>query len=151
MNIKDFLPVEAVLPDVIARTRKDLFAELVAPLLSVHPELKGYDVVRALCEREKLGSTAVGEGVAIPHCKSPGLTRMAIAAGRSRQGIEFGTPPEQQELCHIFFLILAPENEAGQHLKVLAQLARRAKDAVFRSEILLAAGQRQLWQTITAP
>lgn len=150
MNIAELLTKEAVLTDMTASGREEALQELVSSLLNLHPELTGHDLVNALCEREKLGSTAVGEGVALPHCKTPGLDRIYLAAGRSRKGVLFDLGVGAQ-LCHIFFLILAPEHEAGQHLRVLAQLARRAKDAVFRSEILLSKNRDEMWQVITTP
>lgn len=149
MMLADILPREAVLPELAAETREAVLAELVAPLVSLHPEVKGVDLVRALCNRENMGSTAVGDGVAIPHGKVPNLTTVALAVGRSRNGVPFAAPDGQP--CHIFFLILAPEQGAGQHLRLLAQIARRVKDPVFRSEVLLAENREQLWQTLTTP
>ena len=149
MNMSDILSVDAILPDLQAETQDAVLAELAAPLLTQHPELERYDVVKTLCDREKMGSTAVGDGVAIPHGKIPGLTSVALAVGRSRKGIDFHAPDKAP--CHLFFLILAPESGAGQHLRLLAQIARRAKDPVFRSEMLLSENRGQLWQTLTAP
>jgi PTS system nitrogen regulatory IIA component len=149
MIIADILPQEAVLPELASDNQGAVLTELVAPLVALHPELARFDIVRTLWEREKIGSTAVGNGVAIPHGKVPSLTSIALAVGRSHEGIDFGAP--DNELCHIFFLILAPEQEVGHHLRLLAQIARRAKDPVFRTEVLLAETREQLWQILTAP
>jgi PTS system nitrogen regulatory IIA component len=149
MNIAEILPRQAVLPDLRAANRDAVLAELLDPLQTLHPELRAFDLLDALCAREKLGSTAVGEGVAIPHGKVPGLGMVLLAVGRSRKGIDFAA--SDGEPCYLFFLILAPEYGAGQHLRLLAQIARRAKDPLFRSEMLLAETSEQLWQTITAP
>lgn len=149
MNIAEILSQEAILPELKAESREEVLAELAQPLKALHPKIAHFDVVKALCDRENLGSTAVGEGVAIPHGKIPGLTSLALAVGRSRKGIDFQAP--DKELCHIFYLILAPESGAGHHLRLLAQIARRAKDPVFRSEVLLAENRGQLWQALIAP
>ncbi len=149
MNIDEILPQDAVLPELRAETKADALAELVAPLLVQHPELRAVDVVSILLQRESLGSTAVGEGIAIPHGKVPGLPKMMLAVGRSRNGIDFSAPDHHP--CHIFFLILMPEQGAGQHLRLLAQLARRAKDPVFRHEVTLAETASQIRQAIVAP
>ncbi len=150
MNLAEILPQEAVLPELEGQSLEAVLEELTGPLLVLHPEIAGFDVVKALCERENMGSTAVGEGVAIPHGKVPGLHSIALAVGRSRDGVDFKAP--DKALCHIFYLILAPaEGGAGPHLRLLAQIARRAKDPVFRSEVLLAESRAQLWQTLTAP
>lgn len=149
MNIADILPVDAIVPDLKALSQTSVFEELIAHLVALHPELHSSDLVRALCEREKLGSTAIGEGVAIPHGKVAGLENALLAVGRSVPGVPFDAPDSQP--CHIFFLILAPEHGAGTHLKLLAQIARRAKDPVFRSEIMLASGAEQIRHAFIAP
>lgn len=150
MNLAELLAKEAVLTSLAATSRKGVLQELVAPVVELHPELVRHDIVEALCQREEMGSTAMGEGVALPHCKIPGLEKILIAAGRSRTGIAFGQTPDS-ELCNIFLLILAPETEAGLYLRVLAQLARRAKDPSFRSDLLLSETREQMWQVITSP
>ena len=149
MNIGELLSRDAVLADLKGKTKTDVLTGLVAPLLVLHPELRSVDVVSVLNQREELGSTAVGEGVAIPHGKVPGLSRLLLAVGRSSEDIDFNAPDGQP--CRIFFLILVPEHGAGQHLRLLAQIARRAKDPVFRREVLLTETADQLWQTLVAP
>jgi PTS system nitrogen regulatory IIA component len=149
MNIAEILPLEAVLPDLQADTQETVLAELVAPLIALHPELNRHDLMHTLCERERMGSTAVGEGVAIPHGKVAGLEVTLLVVGRSRDGILFHAPDNKP--CHIFFLILTPEHGAGQHLRLLAQIVRRAKEPVFRSEILLAENREQIRQAVIAP
>lgn len=149
MNIAEMLPVDAVVPDLKAKTPNGVFEELLVPLERAHPGLLHDQLVETLCAREKMGSTAVGDGVAIPHGKVPGLEHVLLAVGRSLEGIDFGAPDKQ--LCHIFFLILAPEQGAGAHLKLLAQIARRAKDSVFRSEVMLADDSAQIMHALTAP
>ena len=149
MNIDEILPLEAVLPELQAATQQEVLAELVAPLMAAHPEFDRHALMHTLCEREKMGTTAVGDGVAIPHGKVAGLDSVLFVVGRSHNGVAFNAP--DGKACHIFFLILAPEREAGQHLRFLAQIARRAKDPVFRSEILLAGSREQLRQVLVAP
>ncbi|MDL2267018.1 PTS sugar transporter subunit IIA [Desulfovibrio sp. OttesenSCG-928-G15] len=149
MNIADILPVDAIVPDMKALSQTGVFEELIAPLVALHPDLQDQALVKALCEREMLGSTAIGEGVAIPHGKVAGLENVLLAVGRSITGVDFDAPDSKP--CQIFFLILAPEHGAGMHLKLLAQIARRAKDPVFRSEIMLASGADQIRHAFTAP
>jgi PTS system nitrogen regulatory IIA component len=149
MNIAEILPLEAVLPDLQADTQEAALAELIAPLIALYPELNGHDLMHTLCERERMGSTAVGEGIAIPHGKVVGLEALLLVVGRSRDGIPFHAPDKKP--CHIFFLILTPEHRAGQHLRLLAQIARRAKEPVFRSKILLAKSREEIRQAVIAP
>ncbi len=131
-----------------AATREDVLTELVEPLVAARPWLDRHALVDSLREREHMGSTAMGNGVAIPHGKAAGLESALLVFGRSREGVAFSSSEKD---CHIFFLILAPEEEAGQHLRLLAQIARRAKDPVFRSEVLLAGNREQLWRVLVAP
>lgn len=149
MQLSEFITRESILPNLLSTTREGVLAELVKPLLQQQPVLKSVNILAALCEREKLGSTAVGDGVAIPHCKVPVEARLSLGVGRSRAGVHFHAPDKR--LCHIFFVILAPENRAGQHLRLLTYIARKAKDPVFRSEVLLSQNREQIWQAVTAP
>ena len=149
MNIGELLSQDAVLAELKAETKTDVLAELVTPLRVLHPELRSIDVVSILSQREALGSTAVGEGIAIPHGKVPGLSNLCLAVGRSLKGIDFSALDGHP--CHLFFLILMTEQGAGQHLRLLAQIARRAKEPVFRREVQLAETAGQLWQVLIAP
>ena len=91
-------------------------------------------MLHVLLDREKLGSTGIGDGIAIPHGKLAGLEEMVVAFGRSRSGIAFEAMDGKP--VHLFFLLMAPENSAGQHLKVLAKISRMLKDAGFRKNLL---------------
>ena len=149
MNIGELLSQDAVLAELEAETKTEVLAELVTPLRVLHPELRSIDVVSILSQRESLGSTAVGEGIAIPHGKVPGLSSLCLAVGRSIKGVDCSAPDGRP--CHLFFLILTTEQGAGQHLRLLAQIARRAKEPVFRREVQLAETAGQLWQVLVAP
>ena len=134
MRIAEFLSTEAVVADIQARDKQEVLRELSVALARTHPSLKGERLVEVLREREKLGSTGIGEGVAIPHGKLPGLTQLVAAFGVSRQGVDFeaidGKP------THLFFALVAPENSAGVHLKALARILRLFKNPRFRASIL---------------
>ena len=91
-------------------------------------------MLRVLLEREKLGSTGIGDGIAIPHGKLAGLDEILVAFGRSREGIAFEAMDGKP--VHLFFFLMAPENSAGRHLKALAKISRMLKDAAFRENLL---------------
>ncbi|HYO74278.1 MAG TPA: PTS sugar transporter subunit IIA [Archangium sp.] len=137
MRISEFLSPEALIADLQARDKQAVLREMSAVLARAHPSLKEERLVEVLREREKLGSTGIGEGVAIPHGKLPGLTNLVAAFGVSRQGVDFeaidGKP------THLFFALVAPENSAGVHLKALARISRLFKNPRFRASILEAA------------
>lgn len=149
MELKDYLPQAAILPELSSTTKDEVLVELAEALAALHSEVIPETIVHVLHERESQGSTAVGEGVAIPHAKVPRLKRLALLVGRSGKGIPFDAPDGLP--CHLFFLILAPLEGAGQYLLLLSQVARRAKDADLRAEMLRAKDGQELWQLLIAP
>jgi PTS system nitrogen regulatory IIA component len=134
MKIAEFLREDSILPDLIAADKPAALAELCAPLARAHPGLSAGRLTEVLLEREKLGSTGVGEGVAIPHGKLPGVPGLIAAFGRSPKGIEFDAIDKRP--AQLFFVLFAPENSAGIHLKALARISRLFKSATFRRSIL---------------
>ncbi|SEN13445.1 PTS IIA-like nitrogen-regulatory protein PtsN [Stigmatella aurantiaca] len=134
MRIAEFLSPQAIIADMQARTKTEVLRELSAALVRAHPNLQEDKLAEVLREREKLGSTGIGEGVAIPHGKLPGMTQLLATFGVSRQGLDFeaidGKP------THLFFALVAPENSAGVHLKALARISRLFKNPRFRAAIL---------------
>jgi len=136
VNLTDYLADDLVLTELTSTDKEDVLAELVAPVAS---KLDGFDprqAVRVLLEREDLGTTGIGDGVAIPHGKLEGLSGIILVVGRSLRGVDFealdGRP------CGIFFMVLAPEQAAGMHLRILAHISRLLKDEGFRSSFLKA-------------
>jgi PTS system nitrogen regulatory IIA component len=99
-----------------------------------------------LVEREKLQSTGIGEAVAIPHGKVPGLARLLASFARSRNGIDFDSIDGQQ--THLFFLLVVPEHSGGQHLKALARISRFLRDASFRKRLLEAGTRDEVLRAI---
>ncbi|SET86483.1 PTS sugar transporter subunit IIA [Stigmatella erecta] len=134
MRIAEFLSPQAIIADMQSRTKTEVLRELSAALVRAHPNLQEDKLAEVLREREKLGSTGIGEGVAIPHGKLPGMTQLLATFGVSRQGLDFeaidGKP------THLFFALVAPENSAGVHLKALARISRLFKNPRFRAAIL---------------
>jgi PTS system nitrogen regulatory IIA component len=146
MKIEDILSEDLVLPDLSARNKVDVLVELATAIARKHPELDRERLVQALEDRERLNSTALGEGVAIPHGKLPGIKRVLAAFARSRQGVDFQSL--DGEPTHLFFLLVAPEDSAGAHLKALARISRLLKDDSFRTRLRQAPDARTLFETI---
>lgn len=146
MKIEDILTEELVLDDLTGRSKTDVLAELADAVTKRHPELDKSRLVGALEDRERLNSTALGDGVAIPHGKLPGLRRVFAAFARSRDGVDFQSIDGKP--THLFFLLVAPEDSAGAHLKALARISRLLKDPAFRSRLLDAPDSQALWSTI---
>jgi len=146
MKIEDILAEDLVIPALTARNKADVLEELATAVSTVHPELDRARLVQALEDRERLNSTALGDGVAIPHGKLPGLKRVFAAFGRSRPGVDFQSLDGKP--THLFFLLVAPEDSAGAHLKALARISRLLKDPSFRQRLLDGPDANALWTII---
>jgi len=146
MELVDVLKKESVIPKLSSKTKPKVIQELADRVVSNYPSINRDDLVSILIEREKLCSTAVDEGVAIPHGKVSGLSNIIVAFGRSINGIDFesldGNPTQ------LFILVLAPENSSGIHLKLLARISRIFKNPEFRSRIINADNQEQIYDII---
>ena len=147
MKIQDFLQPQAVLADLTGRTAAEVLAELCRPVAQAHG-LDAARLVQVLLDREKLGSTGVGDGVAIPHGKLPGLPALVATFGRSRQGVEFRAADGKP--ARLFFALFAPENSAGAHLKALSRVSRIFRMPAFREAILAAPSAEEIHRLILA-
>jgi nitrogen PTS system EIIA component len=146
MKIAEFLSPLAVISDLTATSKPEVLRELSSSLAKSQPALKPERLVEVLKQREKLGSTGIGEGVAIPHGKLQGLSQLCASFGVSRGGVDFeaidGKP------THLFFALVAPENSAGVHLKALARISRLFKNPRFRQAILEAKNAQDIYSLI---
>ena len=144
MKILEFLDEGAVSCDLKTTTKEDVIRELVGLLVKTG-SIKDKDVpkiVRILLDREALGSTGIGQGVAIPHGKSDCVSRLVGAVGVSRNGLNFDSL--DGEPAQIFFLLVAPEDSAGPHLKALARISRLLKERHFRDSVIAAQDEKTL-------
>lgn len=144
MNIKDMLKKEFIIENLKSRTKKEVLVEL-SDVFS-HGDIDRDALFEVLLEREKLGSTGIGDGIAIPHGKLAGLEKLIISFGKSVKGVDFDSLDGKP--VHIFFLLLAPENSAGQHLKALARISRMLKDVSFRESLLEAETPEDIYNLI---
>lgn len=147
MKILDILTSDAlVAPSLQGTTKTTVLRELAGHLAHEYPEIDPDRLVEVLWERERLGSTAIGDGIAIPHGKMPGLKGVIGAFARHGGGVNFdsldGSP------THLFFLLVAPEDSVGQHLKALARVSRLLKDRGFRDKLIAASDRTELFRLI---
>ncbi len=134
MKLADFLDDTCILADLQARTKEEVLAELIEPLTGKWPDLDQKKVLAVLMDREQLGTTGIGDGIAIPHGKLEGIQEVRLVVGRSQQGVDFKALDHKP--CRIFFLVVAPEHVAGMHLRILAHISRLLQDAAFRQAFL---------------
>ncbi|MEE8165532.1 MAG: PTS sugar transporter subunit IIA [Myxococcota bacterium] len=134
MKLTDILVREACIIDMKARTKKEALRELSQLLTAEVKNLDAAGLLDMLLEREKLGTTAMGDGIAIPHARIESLDRLLASFGRSRQGVDFDSVDGR--LTHLFFLLVAPGKEGSAHLLTLARLSRLLASPEFRSKLL---------------
>jgi PTS system nitrogen regulatory IIA component len=149
MKIVDIITPERVIHELTADNKSDLLRELAAHLVQCDPNLSEADaprVVEVLLERERLASTGISDGVAIPHGKLMGLPGISSVIGIKHDGLDFGAIDNQ--LSRIFVVLLAPENSAGMHLKALARISQLLKDPQFRDQVLEAPDAGEVYRVI---
>ncbi len=146
MKLSDLLDIKNINVFMKAKNKNLAIEELADLIVKSNTSINKDDLVRILLEREKLGSTGIGEGVAIPHGKVPDITEPIISFGRSENGLDFdsmdGLP------VHLFFLLVAPENSANIHLKALARIAKILKNQVLRKQLLEAKTREDIYKII---
>ena len=136
MKIVELLREDLILPELPSAAKPDVLRELSGFLSDRHEGLDREDVLRVLSEREGLSSTAVGEGIAIPHGKLDSARQLCACLARARKGIEWGAIDGRR--IHFFFVLIAPREATGTHLKALARISLLFKDAPFRARLLSA-------------
>lgn len=143
MKILDILDKRLVIPQLTSKTKGGVLRELVHVLAQVEKQVNEDRMIEILLERESLGSTGIGEGVAIPHGKSREVKKILASFGRSLPGLDFQSLDGKP--THLFFLLIAPENSAGLHLKALAQISRLMKDQPFRKRLMEAGSADEIY------
>lgn len=135
MKINEFLCAKAIIPDIKSSKKEDVIKELVEALINAGEIEKRHapKLIEALMAREALGSTAIGQGVAIPHAKLGCVNKLVAAFGLSRKGVNFDSL--DGEPAYLFFLLVAPQDSAGPHLKALARISRLLKDKFLRDSL----------------
>lgn len=134
--------MDAITADLKSTTKKEIIKELVDLMVKAGDIKKGDDLVKTIMSRETLGSTGIGQGIGIPHGKSTTVKKLTAAFGLSKNGVDFESL--DGELTYIFFLLIAPEESAGPHLKGLARISRLLKDKYFRDTLLKAQDAKEI-------
>jgi len=146
MRVQDLLKKELIIAHLSSHNKAGVILELIHHLTSQVPGLDAQEMSRVIQERENLGSTGIGEGIAIPHGKMKDLNDFFILFGRSREGVDFQSMDNKP--AHLFFLLLAPEDSASTHLKVLARISRLLMDGGFRKNLMEATSADEIYRII---
>jgi fructose PTS system EIIBC or EIIC component len=144
--LSELLTPERIKIPLVSVTKDDLLGELVQVVGSTTPVHDINDVLRAVREREEVLSTGIGNGVAIPHGKSAAVPSLAMAAGVTREPVDFealdGKP------VSLFFLLIGPESAAGQHVKALSRISRLLRRDSFRQRLCDAATPEEFFEVL---
>lgn len=147
MRLADVLREENIITDLKAREKAEVLGEMLDGISSRMGPVDRERALKALLDREKLGTTGIGHGVAIPHGRIRGLAELKVFFGRSRKGVNFSSMDNLP--VHLFFLIMAPENSASAHLKVLASISHLLKNQDFRTRLMAAGDRSEIYRVIT--
>ncbi|MFP4039884.1 MAG: PTS sugar transporter subunit IIA [Desulfosudaceae bacterium] len=133
MKLSDVLKPEAVIPSLEAGDKKGVLEELTVPAANIS-KADHSKLVRMLMEREQLGTTGIGGGIAIPHGKLKQLEEEILCIGISRKGVDFDAMDGRP--VHIFFLLFTPEGATVVHLMLLSRISKLLKNELFRQRLL---------------
>jgi PTS system nitrogen regulatory IIA component len=147
MKILDYLKEEWVFPDLQGTDKASVLRELSKDLANSTEGIPPDELLRVLLEREKLESTGIAEGVAIPHGRLKRMKNFAISFGRSVKGVNFDSIDGKP--THLFFLVLAPEDSAVNNLKLLGRIATLLKDPSFKKRLIESKSRHELFQSIS--
>ncbi|MEI6152493.1 MAG: PTS sugar transporter subunit IIA [Deltaproteobacteria bacterium] len=146
MRIEEVLKESCVIDSLKGKTKRDILFELVGVLKGADLIDDVEKVVDIILDREKLGSTGIGDGVAIPHGKMKGMHSFLCVFGRSLEGVDFDAVDRKP--VHIFFLLLAPEDSVSLHLKMLSRISKILRDPSFRKRLIDIPDSRGIYKDI---
>ncbi len=147
MKISEILNQNSIIADIAADNKTGVIRELAQAVASA-ANTDADAIATVLMERESLGSTGIGGGIAIPHGKLGGVESVTVGFGLSRNGIEYNALDDRP--VHIFFVLLTPENNSGDHLKVLAQISKLLKIDQFKNRLKSAKSVEEIYNIIMA-
>ncbi|PIV20729.1 MAG: PTS fructose transporter subunit IIA [Deltaproteobacteria bacterium CG_4_8_14_3_um_filter_45_9] len=147
MKIMDYLSEEWVIPDLQGMDKPSILKELSSVLVKPCQVNSVEELLQVLLDREKLGSTGIGEGIAIPHGRLKKLKKFFISFGRSLKGVDFDSI--DRKTSQLFFLVMAPENSAVDNLKLLSRIVTLLKEPSFKKRLMEAPSRKELFQIIS--
>ncbi len=146
MKLADFLEVETIFPTLKANTKQDVIKELADNISNVYPNINNERLTEALLDREKLCSTALDSGVAVPHAKISGITEIILGFGRSLEGIVFESLDKKP--TNFFITLITPEDVTGIRIQLLARISKVFRNQDLRSRLMNCDSEQAIFQTI---
>lgn len=148
MELGDLIAPEAVVPTLAAKNKKQVLQDLAQKAADL-TGLPAGDILEALLQRERLGSTAVGHGIAIPHGRVAALQAILSVFARLERPIDFEAPDE--EPVDLIFLLLAPEHAGADHLKALARISRLLREPQSIEKLRSSRDRAAIYSVLTQP
>ncbi len=145
MKLSDILHEKAIIHEMQSRDKHGSLEEL-AQVASNATGMDFHQILEVLEERESLGSTGIGGGIAIPHGKPANMETVFLGLGISQNGVDYDSLDNKP--VHIFFVILTPEHSTGGHLKVLAQVSRLLKQESFKQALIAAKTPKEIFDLV---
>jgi len=142
----ELIKPDRILPTLTAYAKKDALHEISAAIAEKCEGMGEAQIYNALQDRETLGSTGVGDGIAVPHAKMAGLDKIQVFFTRSIKGVPFEA--QDNRPVHLFFVMLAPLNASTSYLATLARLSRFLKSETVKSRLLLVETQQELYEIL---
>ena len=147
MRIVELIQRDMIIARLASTDKSEVIRELAGHLAKHHGAIDHSRLIKVLTDREALASTAIGEGVAIPHGKLPDMERIVTCLGRAPDGVDFDSMDGKP--THIFIVMVAPENSTGAHLKALARISRVFRDSDFLQRLLEAPNADEMFAALT--
>ena len=148
MKFADFIVMKSIQPNITAINKEDVLRELIDGLVKAGqiPESEKDSVCGAVMERENLGSTGIGRGVAVPHAKHPAVDRPVGTVALSRKGVDFNSL--DGDPVHLFFALVSPPERSADHLAALGYISRQIQNNLFCRLLRQAKTAKDIWQIL---
>jgi PTS system nitrogen regulatory IIA component len=147
MKLTEILEERFIIPDLKSLTKNEAVTELVESLSKIGCIDKKEELIKAIFDREALGSTGIGNNIAIPHARIKGVDKATVIYARSLRGVEFDSL-DQKPVNHIFLLLAPAKDSTGSHLKALARISRLFKNSSFRDQLLNGLNSKDIYKII---
>ena len=146
MKLTEIMRETLIFPELSSQTKAGALQEIVAGISKTFPNLPSNELLSGIMERERLSSTGIGSGIAIPHAKHAAVQEQIAAFGRSRVGISFDAI--DQKPVHLIFLIIGPVGANEAHTQVLARISKFLHDTTFRERLFTAETAQSIYEAI---
>jgi len=149
IDLGKYMNRDLIFLDIKCRDKDDLIDIVVNKMLKAVPSLVDEDVSRLIHEREKQASTAIGEGLAFPHCRINSIEEIFIVVVICREGVNYDAPDKQP--VKFIFMIIGPESKSNEYLSILAHIAKSMFNSSLRKQLLVCKSSAEIFECLCSP